>query len=167
MNIPNFNTSYVIFYLGSISFRFALLVFQYILCYFLSFPFICQYYFIIISIHPMLFFICSRCYRIDSDSAFQYILCYFLSGNTALREGRRTNISIHPMLFFIKAIRALHNVRKFHFNTSYVIFYRRTGTGFSVAWNYFNTSYVIFYRKRRPTAGGYSGISIHPMLFFI
>ena len=102
ISYPNFNTSYVIFYLFLRVYSLHLLLFQYILCYFLS-EYSCPHLIVgAISIHPMLFFIRTRFWKawcsehisihpmlffISAEDVFlwwmeefQYILCYFLSG---------------------------------------------------------------------------------------
>ena len=166
---PNFNTSYVIFYLAPCYGWGQQSKFQYILCYFLSYF---RYFFRFpepISIHPMLFFIEMPGSTEMPRSTFQYILCYFLSHILLYAYHPQTPFQ-YILCYFLSAIRALHNVRKFHFNTSYVIFYPGLELVFpwhgvisihpmlffisrpsclERKWSYFNTSYVIFY----PMAG--------------
>ena len=143
-----------------------ILLFQYILCYFLSKRRPTAGGYSGISIHPMLFFIAQR----TSTSAytlqrFQYILCYFLS-KTNHPVLHISFISIHPMLFFIllSPPRLLPNP---YFNTSYVIFYQMSVFDELNSLNDFNTSYVIFYLITCPSSQNCASISIHHMLFFI
>ena len=183
----HFNTSNVIFYRRLTGMWCVYRTFQYIQCYFLSsssyLSFIWYWYFntsnvifylgqvqvplrcIIISIHPMLFFI------LHDRTSGKYSIC----------------ISIHPMLFFIVSMPLMWNTLS-NFNTSNVIFYlgqvqvplrciiisihpmlffiHGGNSPIESRWN-FNTSNVIFYRCSGPHFYVICIISIHPMLFFI
>ena len=144
MVLEDFNTSNVIFYLGQV-----------------QVPLRC----IIISIHPMLFFITNRLcsitwfYHFNTSNVIFYPVSIRLCGCVL-------PISIHPMLFFIM----LNNfvpAPYSDFNTSNVIFYLNPLLPCLLWITYFNTSNVIFYRLY-PVDYAWRGlISIHPMLFFI